>query len=141
MNNTAVSNERLNAFLQKIIELSSQHRVGWLTIPRYLATSKNEPLRKYIIDENNYAYKREAKDHMWVKEYFSYVMQFEEGTVVLLYGRFNEEFVTKIAIQTDTVCPLVFLEGYDEETISALYKVVSDKNYPVNQFMQKIIDF
>lgn len=140
MSNTVVSNERQNAFLQKLVELSSQHRVEWLTIPRYLATSKNEPLRKFIIDENNYAYKKEANNHMWVKEYFSYVMRFAEGTVVLLYGRYNGAFLIKIAIQTDTACPLEFLEGYNENEASALYSIVSDNNYPVNQFMQRIID-
>lgn len=140
MNEKRIANERINAFLQKLSELSSQHKAEWQTIPRYFSTTKNEPLRKYIIEENNYSYSKKIKGHMWIQEYSSYVMRFEEGAVILLHGELDGSTVSTIAVQTDTTCPLVFFEGHDEKLINALYDVVSDNNYPTNRFMQKIID-
>lgn len=140
MNENNANNERVCAFLKKLSELSAQHRVEWLTIPRYMSAAKNEPLRKYIIEENNYSYAKKIRGHMWIHEYSSYTMRFEDGAVVLLHGELDGRVLSRIAVQTDTTCPLAFLKVHDEELINDLYDVVSDNNYPTNRFMQKIID-
>ena len=77
---------------------------------------------------------------MWIQEYVSYIMRFEDGAVILLHGELAGMTLSRVAIQTDTTCPMLFLDEVDEELINGLYDVVSDNNYPANRFMQRIID-
>ena len=43
-------------FVSKLIELTVQKKITWITLPKYFDSNDNEPLRKRVIANNQYAY-------------------------------------------------------------------------------------
>ena len=89
-------------FVSKLIELTTQKRITWITLPKYFDTNDNEPLRKVVIADNQYAYTPiEAKRVYLINEYKSYCTAINGGIVTLFCKQRGNDSCLTIGIQTD----------------------------------------
>lgn len=89
-------------FISKLIELTTQKRITWMTLPKYFDSNDNEPLRKTVISDNQYAYNPiEAKNVYLINEYKSYCTAINGGIVTLFCKHRGNDSRLTISIQTD----------------------------------------
>lgn len=89
-------------FVKKLIELTNQKRITWMTLPKYFDSNDNEPLRKTVIADNQYAYSPiEAKSVYLINEYKSYCTTVNRGIVTLFCKQKGDDLRFTIGIQTD----------------------------------------
>lgn len=88
--------------ISKLIELTAQKRIIWMTLPKYFDSNDNEPLRKAVISDNQYAYSPiEAKSVYLINEYKSYCTAINGGVVTLFCRQRKNDSQLTIGIQTD----------------------------------------
>lgn len=108
-------------FVKKLINLTEQGKIFWMTLPKYFEANDNEPLRKEVIANNQYAYSFHKIDHVGlVNEYKSYCSIINDGVVTLFSKQRGNDTVLDISIQTDSSHYLQRLSCDDE--VDALLK-------------------
>lgn len=89
-------------FISKLIDLTTQNRITWMTLPKYFDSNDNEPLRKTVIADNQYAYNPiEAKSAYLINEYKSYCTAINGGIVTLFCRHRGSNSRLTMSIQTD----------------------------------------
>ena len=89
-------------FISKLIDLTTQNRIIWMTLPKYFDSNDNEPLRKTVIADNQYAYNPvEAKSAYLINEYKSYCTAINGGIVTLFCRHRGSNSRLTMSIQTD----------------------------------------
>ena len=110
-----IEREHTVEFISKLIELTTQKRITWMSLPKYFDSNDNEPLRKAVISDNKYAYNSiEAKNMFLINEYKSYCTAINGGIITLFSGQRGNDVRLTIALQTD---PNHYLQSlpYDSE--------------------------
>ena len=51
-----IEKEFVAKLISKLTELTVQKRITWVSLPKYFDANDNEPLRKAVISDNQYAY-------------------------------------------------------------------------------------
>lgn len=88
-------------FVSKLIDLTSQKRITWMTLPKYFDSNDNEPLRKKVIANNQYAYSPiEAKNIYLINEYRSYCTTLNGGVITLFSEQKERDTLLTMCIQT-----------------------------------------
>ena len=88
--------------ISKLIDLTTQNRIIWTTLPKYFDANENEPLRKTVISDNQYAYTpNEAKRVYLINEYKSYCTAINGGIITLFCKQRENDSRLTISIQTD----------------------------------------
>lgn len=88
--------------ISKLIDLTTQSRITWMTLPKYFDANDNEPLRKAVISDNQYAYTPiEAKRVYLINEYKSYCTAINGGIITLFCKQRGNESRLTMSIQTD----------------------------------------
>lgn len=89
-------------FVSKLINLTAQKRITWSTLPKYFDSNDNEPLRKVVISNNQYAYNSiEAKSVYLINEYKSFCTAINGGIVTLFCEQKKDDSRLAMGIQTD----------------------------------------
>lgn len=88
--------------ISKLIDLTTQNRITWITLPKYFDANDNEPLRQTVIADNKYAYTPvEAKKTYLINEYKSYCTVINGGIITLFCKQRGKDSCLTIGIQTD----------------------------------------
>ncbi len=89
-------------FVSKLIELTVQKKITWITLPKYFDSNDNEPLRKRVIANNQYAYSPiEAQNVYLINEYKSYCAAINGGVITLFSEQKGKHVLLTMCIQTD----------------------------------------
>lgn len=88
--------------ISKLIDLTTQNRIIWTTLPKYFDTNDNEPLRKVVISDNRYAYTPiAAKRAYLINEYKSYCTAINGGVITLFCKQRGNDLHLAVSIQTN----------------------------------------
>lgn len=88
--------------ISKLIELTIQKKITWMTLPKYFDANNNEPLRKIVIANNQYAYSPVgAEDLCLINEYRSYCTALNGGLITLFSSQRGKDKHLTMSIQTD----------------------------------------
>lgn len=101
--------------ISKLIELTDQRRITWRTLPKYFDSNDNEPLRRKVIANNQYAYSPiETQNVYLINEYKSYCTSINGGVITLFSEQKGKHVILTMCIQTD---PGHYLQDlpYDDE--------------------------
>lgn len=110
-------------FISKLIELTTQKRITWMTLPKYFDANNNEPLREIVIANNQYAYSPlEAKNLYLINEYRSYCAAVNGGLITIFSSQKGKDKRLTMSIQTDPSHYLqdVYLDSEIEEMLGEL---------------------
>lgn len=140
-----IDSKMISQLLEKLSEQTLQSNLHWLSLPRYFETNKNEPLRRYVISNNKYAYsggKFTGKLPL-ISEYRSQCVSIGGGIVILFNYKEspNAEYYA-LAVQVDSTCEISVLDCSVEqrEQIHNLHKLITDTQYDVSRFIKDIIE-
>lgn len=88
--------------ISKLIELTAQKKIIWMTLPQYFDANNNEPLRRIVIANNQYAYSPiEAKNAYLINEYRSYCTALNGGLITMFSSQRGRNTRLTMSIQTD----------------------------------------
>lgn len=101
--------------VDKLIELTFDKKIIWMTLPRYFEVNDNEPLRKAVIANNKYAYSpADVKNMFLINEYKSYCTAINGGIISLFYKTRRNEKMLDIDIQVEPTQNLQNVQSDDE---------------------------
>ena len=87
--------------IDKLMSLSVNGKITWATLPYYFESNENEPLRKMVVANNQYAYSPiEAKNMFLINEYRSYCANINGGSVIIITTEKQKESKLTLSIQT-----------------------------------------
>ena len=110
-----IDKEYGHRLVDKLVELTCDKKIVWMTLPRYFETNDNEPLRKAVIANNKYAYSPiESQNIFLINEYESYCTIINGGIIGLLYKTRGKEKMLDIVIQVDPTQRLQNIHSDDE---------------------------
>lgn len=114
-----IEKEFIVKFVPKLIELTNQKRITWMTLPKYFDSNDNEPLRKVVISNNQYAYNPiESKSVYLINEYKSFCTAINGGIVILFSEQRGNDSRLTLGIQTD---PNHYLQyAYCDDEVNAM---------------------
>jgi len=142
-----VDSKLVSQLLEKLSEQTSYSNLHWLSLPQYFETNKNEPLRRYVIDKNKYAYSgRQFTDKpSLISEYRSQCVTIERGLVILFIYYYKESANTEhyaLAVQVDNTCEVTVLDcsAEQQEKIHSLYKLITNTQYDIVSFIKGIVE-
>lgn len=97
-----IEKESVAKLISKLTGLTIQKRITWMPLPKYFDSNDNEPLRKAIISDNQYAYiPIEAQKAYLINEYKSYCTAINGGIITLFCKQRGDDSRFSIGIQTD----------------------------------------
>ncbi|WP_304532993.1 hypothetical protein [Faecalibaculum rodentium] len=97
-----IEKEFVAKLISKLTELTVQKRITWVSLPKYFDANDNEPLRKAVISDNQYAYTPiEAQRIYLINEYKSYCTAINGGIITLFCKQKGNDLRLAIGIQTD----------------------------------------
>ena len=127
-----IDNEYGHRLVDKLVELTCDKKIVWMTLPRYFETNDNEPLRKAVIANNKYAYSPiAAKNIFLINEYKSYCTIINGGIVGLLYKTRGNEKLLDIVIQVEPTQHLQNVhsdDGLQKKLEDLLFKISTEAN-------------
>lgn len=96
-----ITEKMTEEFVQKVQTLTSEGQLSWQTIPEFLDSHVDEPLRMFVIDTNKYSYsEKRGKDYYWIDEYRSFAVAVLGGVIVLFSKKSqNDEKTFQIVVQ------------------------------------------
>ena len=110
-----IDKEYGHRLVDKLVELTCDKKIVWMTLPRYFETNDNEPLRKAVIANNKYAYSPiESQNIFLINEYESYRTIINGGIIGLLYKTRGKEKMLDIVIQVEPTQRLQNIHSDDE---------------------------
>ena len=144
-----IKTELIKQLLDKLIAEVHHSETQWLTIPKYFETNKNEPLRRFIIDNNKYAYSENhplklVRDNspLIISEYRSRCIAIEGGVITLLVfqGCSNDKYA--LAIQTNDTAGVTILQCDDNQKtqLQELAEIIENEQYEVMKFINRIVE-
>lgn len=142
------NSELIGQLLNKLISDAHQAKLQWLTIPKYFETNKNEPLRRFIIENNKYAYS-EAHAHglfsnktPLISEYRSRCVSIDGGVITLLMFQESPDVKYALAIQPNDTSGVTILKCDDNQNIqlAELAELLGNEQYEVMRFIKGIVE-
>lgn len=130
-------------FIDKLIELTSKRQITWMTLPRYFETNENEPLRRIVIANNEYAYTpMEAKNTYLINEYRSYCTVLNGGVITLFSKNRGKDVRLDISIQVEPTHHMTDLYYDDDikERLGELMVQISMKTDDGLRFITEILN-
>lgn len=141
-----IEKKTLDELLDKLLSQTRASNLEWFSLPQYFESNHNEPLRRYIIDNNKYAYSEDGtiRDKAsLISEYRSKCLPICGGTIVVfVYKQGGAIMGSGLAVQTSNAAPVTLVDCTDEQTekINAILSVVNDAGYGVMKYMKSVIE-
>ena len=127
---------------KKLKGLTEKKKITWLTLPYYFDSNDNEPLRKYVINNNAYAYSPRASVPA-INEYASYCTVINGGVVIIISESCDGFITQSLYLQTSPMNPVI--PSYNDETVQGelrdLVATISTQSTDVDRFVSGILDF
>lgn len=127
-----IDKEYAHRLVDKLIRLTCDKKIIWMTLPRYFEANDNEPLRKAVIANNKYAYSPiEVKNIFLINEYKSYCTAINGGIISLLYKTRGNAKMLDIVVQVEPTQNLQDVQSDDElqkELEKLLFRISTESN-------------
>ena len=141
------NSELIGQLLDKLILEAHQAKFQWLAIPKYFETNKNEPLRRFIIENNKYAYSETHSRRTFsnsvplISEYRSRCISIDGGVITLFMFQESPDVKYALAIQPSDTAGVTILEcdGNQTARLNELAEIIGNEQYEVMRFINRII--
>lgn len=137
---------KIGLLLQKLIEKTREQAIVWTTVPEYLEKTKNEPLRRYIINNHKYFYDwQDVDSRKYLDEAKCACVEVLGGLImVFVYDVFKEQKKTvsyALAIQSKIGGVVEEIPSSDyQNTLERLYKFSGAVGIKTEDYIDWIID-
>ena len=136
-----ISRDKTIRFIQKLIDLTEKKKTVWTTLPYYFDSNDNEPLRKYVITNNAYAYSPRSNVPV-INEYGSFCADINGGVVVVISESYDGSITQSLLLQTSPMNPVISL--YNDVTVRGelreLVTAISSQQDDVDAFISEILE-
>lgn len=142
------NSELIGQLLDKLILEAHQAEFQWLSIPKYFETNKNEPLRRFIIENNKYAYSETHSHGLFsnktplISEYRSRCVTIDGGVITLFMFQEASDVKYALAVQPNDTSGVMILECDDNQKtqLNELAKIIGNEQYEVMRFIKRIVE-
>lgn len=119
---TVIGNEMVGQFIDKLVALTTNGRVSWMTLPYFLEENDNEPLRHMVVEDNQYSHG--FFPTYLINEYRSYCSTINGGTVIIFNREKGLDRKLTLYIQTTPTGPVSELPMIDYTNRAKLDKLM-----------------
>ena len=135
-------NNKLKELINSLIKLTKNKRIEWNAVTEYLEENRNEILRRFIINSNQY-YDQTIKNEPYLQEYKSYCVQFNDGYIyVFSFTNFlKAENYYILCTQNKKASSIITLNTSDtyQEDIRKLVLYIQNQFDNIDSFVDSII--
>lgn len=139
-----IGNDRVEQLIRKLIFLTTEKKINWLTLPYYLDENDNEPLRHAVIESTKDSYSYTLGKLYQVNEYRSYCATMNGGLVIVFCKEKEKvnEYKLELYIQTSSVNPLteVVMSDYTRKMLDELIFQINSSTNDTGKFIDEILE-